>query len=141
MILLYITSIILLSASIFGVLISMDETNSTRFKVFITLLIISLSAISGSLYWENNADSILNGKSIASKVYIYENTEYVIWEDDTTHEYFVLGHNALNIVEPVYRIYLDEETVTHIDEMYSAYEESGAAFADMKNILLGKGVS
>lgn len=137
MVLLYIISMILFSLSLTSVIFFADETNTTQFKRSVTLLVIALFAISGSLYWDYNADRILYGEPIASKVYIYENSEYVIWED-VAHEYYVLRRNAFDIAKPVYRFYLDTETVNYIDEVYTRYEESGAEFADMKNLLLGE---
>lgn len=140
MVLIYIISMVLFSLSLTSVLFFANETHTTQFKKAVALLVVALILISGALYWDHHADAILYGESTASKIYIYENAEYVIWEDDITHEYYVLRHNSFDISKPVYRIYLDTETVKYIDEMYAIYKESGAAFADMRNLLLGEEV-
>ena len=140
MALLYIISLVLFSFSLASVFFFADETNTTQFKKSIALLVVAIIVISGALYWDHHADAILYGDSTASKIYIYENAEYVIWEDDVTHEYYVLGHNSFDVARPVYRIYLDTETVKYIDEMYAIYEDSGAAFADMRSLLRGEEV-
>ena len=139
MTLFYILSGIVFSCATFWVLYFLNEPNATKkFRVSSLVMLLSILVFFGSWLWERNADTILNGESTATKLYIYENTEYVIWEDDTTHEYFVLRRNPFDIACPNSRVYLSTEQVDEIDAAYIDYEESGKTFTDMRNILLGR---
>lgn len=139
MTLFYILSGIVFSCSTFWVLYFMDEPNATKkFRAALLIMLLSVFVFFGSWLWERNADTILNGESTAAKLYIYENTEYVIWEDDTTREYFVLRRNPFDVASPNSRVYLSTEQVNEIDAAYIAYEESGETFSDMRNILIGR---
>ena len=139
MTLFYILSGIVFSCSTFWVLYFLDEPNATKkFRAASLVMLLSIFVFFGSWLWERNADTVLNGEATATKLYIYENAEYVIWEDDTTREYFVLRRNPFDITNPNSRVYLSTEQVNEIDAAYIAYEESGETFSDMRNILLGR---
>ena len=139
MTLFYILSGIVFSCSTFWVLYFLDEPNATKkFRAASLVMLLSIFVFFGSWLWERNADTVLNGEATATKLYIYENTEYVIWEDDTTREYFVLRRNPFDVTNPNSRVYLSAEQVNEIDAAYIAYEESGETFSDMRNILIGR---
>lgn len=134
MIILMFITFISLACFLVGFVCVLDGDFTVRPKLKIWGTLITLVLFLAPLHWYMHADETLNGESRLYNIYFYNNEELAVHQD-TNNQYFVLMSNPLNIIEPTYRVYLDDDYMQELNDTYKNYENSVNHLSELKQFV------
>ena len=111
--------------------LTQSDVNSTSVKTTAKIITTMLSAIiiaATSLFWGYNADKIFNDEKTLYAQFKNNDEVLSIYKEADEDRYFYIQVNFANPLTPTYRVYVNEQEVLNLENMYNNIEISKDVF-------------